>query len=94
MLPVPATFTIELGQQLGEKNVSGVQIRLYSDYPFRERKDGGVRIAYRGRVVTTLAGRVAARFIARAEGADAEAQQQLMARATGNFKRGNERPTR
>jgi hypothetical protein len=50
-----------------------------------------VRISWRGRVVTTLAGARAARFLRGAEGADEEAAQLLMARATGNFKRGNER---
>ena len=54
-------------------------------------KDGRVRIARDGRPVTTLAGDEARRFISRAEGASEEAAQQLMARATGNYKRGNER---
>jgi hypothetical protein len=39
-----------------------------------------VRISRRGRIVTTLAG-----------DADDEGARHLMARATGNFKRGNER---
>ncbi|HEY2989221.1 MAG TPA: ATP-binding protein [Candidatus Binatia bacterium] len=39
-IPIPATFTIEFGKRIGEKN-SGMQIRLYSDYPFPFRKDGG-----------------------------------------------------
>lgn len=54
-------------------------------------KDGRVRISWRGRVVTTLAGDPAARFLRQAEGADELAVQALLARATGNFKRGNER---
>jgi len=45
----------------------------------------------RGRVVTTLAGVPAERFLRDVEGADEEAEQLLMARVTGNFKRGNER---
>ena len=60
-------------------------------FSWRQTKDGGVRIEYRGRLVTTLAGSAAARFVARADGADEDTQQHLMARATGNFKRGNER---
>jgi serine/threonine protein kinase len=40
-IPLPATLTIELGKQLSERSESGVQVRLYSDYPFRSRKDGG-----------------------------------------------------
>jgi hypothetical protein len=50
-----------------------------------------VRIAYRGKVVTTLAGKEAARFLSRVAGADAAQAQLVMAKATGNFKRGNER---
>jgi hypothetical protein len=53
-------------------------------------KDGRVRIAGQGRVVTTLAGARAARFLREVEGADGEAVQLAMARFTGNFKRGNE----
>ena len=57
----------------------------------RAHKDGTVRIAYRGRVVTTLAGNDAARFLSRVAGADTAQAQLVMAKATGNFKRGNER---
>ncbi len=54
-------------------------------------KDGRVRISRGGRVVTTLAGERAQAFLGRVEAADDEAAQQLMARVTGNYKRGNER---
>jgi serine/threonine protein kinase len=40
-IPLPATLTIELGRLLDKKNHSGVQVRLYSEHPFRSRKDGG-----------------------------------------------------
>src|SRR5207244_3483828 len=41
-LPLPATFTIDIGQHLARQNESGVQIRLYSDFPWRKwRSDGG-----------------------------------------------------
>jgi len=60
-------------------------------FTWRPTKDGRVRISRDGRVVTTLAGARAAAFLRRAEGADAEAAQQLMARATGNYRRGSER---
>ncbi len=55
------------------------------------RKDDCVDIYYHDRCVTTLKGRDAVRFLNNAESADASALQRLMARATGNFKRGNER---
>jgi serine/threonine protein kinase len=40
-IPLPATLTIELGKILNEERKSGVQVRLYSDFPFKSRKDGG-----------------------------------------------------
>jgi hypothetical protein len=68
----------------------------WRDEPFsyRAQKDGRVRIAYHGTVVTTLAGKEATRFLVMVD-ADPDAAQLLMAKATGNFKHGNERrPTR
>jgi hypothetical protein len=53
--------------------------------------DGRVRIFWQGRIVTTLAGARAARFLREIECADDDDAQLLMARVTGNFKRGNER---
>jgi hypothetical protein len=55
------------------------------------RADGTIVISYHGAPVTLLRGKAAARFATRMDGADARAAQQLMARATGSFKRGNER---
>ena len=40
-IPLPATFTIELGQRIGERSQTGMLFRLYSDTPFKSRKDGG-----------------------------------------------------
>jgi serine/threonine protein kinase len=41
LIPLPATLTIELGQHISDRTREGVQVRLYSDHPFRSRKDGG-----------------------------------------------------
>ncbi len=60
-------------------------------FAFTATKDGRVRIAHHGRVVTTLGGEAARRFLARAERADADRLQHLLARATGHYKHGNER---
>jgi hypothetical protein len=61
-------------------------------FTWQATKDGRVRISWRGRVVTTLAGSRAARFLREVESASGEDEAQLlMARVTGNFKRGNER---
>ena len=43
------------------------------------------------RRATTLAGKIAERFLEVAPTEDEQGQQLLMAKATGNFKRGNER---
>lgn len=59
-------------------------------FSWQVTKDRRVRISRRGRVVRTLTAAPAARFLREVEGADEEAAQLLMARVTGNFKRGNE----
>ncbi len=64
---------------------------LDEPFSYRETKNGQVRISFAGRVVTTLAGRDAVRFLTRVAGADARAIQLAMAKATGHFKHGNER---
>jgi hypothetical protein len=48
-------------------------------------------VAFHGRHVVTLAGGEAQRLAGRLEGADADRTQLLLAKATGNFKHGNER---
>lgn len=42
-------------------------------------------------MVTTLRGKDADRFLAKVVGADDQTAQMVMAKVTGNFKRGNER---
>jgi len=66
-----------------------------ADEPFSylTRADGTIVIRYHGAPVTLLRGRAADRFTTRLGTSDSAGAQQLMARATGNFKRGNERRT-
>ena len=59
-------------------------------FAWRRTKDGRVRISHHGRVVTTLSSGKAERFLDRAVDASESEAQQLMARATGNYKHGNE----
>lgn len=61
-------------------------------FNFRVTRGGEVEISHHGRKASTLRGTDAAAFLAEAgnDGDTAEAQQ-LMARLTGNYKRGNER---
>lgn len=68
---------------------------LVTDAPFSYHgSDDLVHIAYQGKTVTTLRGRDAVRFLDRVADADAATAQLAMAKATGNFKRGNERATK
>jgi hypothetical protein len=60
-------------------------------FSYVTRADGSIVIRYHEAPVTLLRGRAAERFAARMNGAEGLAAQQLMARVTGNFKRGNER---
>lgn len=60
-------------------------------FSHRVTKDGRVRVFFHGRHVVTVAGSQASLLASRLEGADAAAEQLLLAKATGNFKHGNER---
>lgn len=57
-------------------------------FTYRVRKSGEISIERDGREVTVLRGKSATQFLRRVETGD---PQQLMARVTGNYKRGNER---
>ena len=61
-------------------------------FSFREWKSGDVVISHHGKIVTTLRSEKAISFIDNVQSASFTEQQQLMARLTGNYKRGNERP--
>lgn len=52
-------------------------------------RDRRVLISHHGRLVVTLAGPEAERLLSRAESANEEALQMLLAKATGNFARHN-----
>jgi hypothetical protein len=60
-------------------------------FAYRVTKDNKVFISYEGKHVTTLAGKKSAEFITKIERAEGKEAQLIMAKATGNFKRGNER---
>lgn len=60
-------------------------------FSYRASKEGKVFISWYGKHVMTLKGKAAERFLARVEGLEQRAAQLVMAKLTGNFKRGNER---
>lgn len=57
-------------------------------FDWQELPDGSIRITHHGTPATTLRGARAAEFVTDVESGD---PQELMARLTGNYKRGNER---
>ena len=63
-------------------------------FAWMRRKNGDVVITHHGRSATVLRCAKADHFVAAAEAADADASQALMARLTGNYRRGNERRRR
>lgn len=60
-------------------------------FEYTTRKSGEVVISRRGVSVTTIRGKAAAKFLTDVSRGD---PQQVMARATGNYKHGNERAAR
>lgn len=60
-------------------------------FSYRAHKDGTVSVRYEGRVVTRLRGAAAEAFLKRVEPLRSGEAQIVMAKLTGNFKRGNER---
>lgn len=60
-------------------------------FTYQSTRDGTVFISWKGRRVTTLQGQAARSFLARVSGTEPRAAQLVMAKVTGNFKRGNER---
>lgn len=65
--------------------------RAPDEFSYRERKDGEVAVLRDGRVVATLRGHAASAFLGSMASRSGLAAQALMARVTGNYKRGNER---
>ncbi|MFK7800985.1 MAG: hypothetical protein AB8G95_05095 [Anaerolineae bacterium] len=60
-------------------------------FSHRIAKNDAVLISHHGRQVTILRGKSAAEFLKKMQKLDFAGEQQLMARVTGNYKRGNER---
>jgi hypothetical protein len=67
--------------------------RLLVEMPFsfQVTRDGKVLLSWKGELKRCLKGRDAQRFMARVHAATPEEAQYAMAKATGNFKLGNEK---
>jgi hypothetical protein len=76
----------------GRDGASDERGRLIADpFEYRVTKQGAVIVSRGGRAVMTVGGRDAARLVAALQAADETAAQHLLARASGNYRRGNER---
>ena len=64
-----------------------------SDAPFSYKllKGDELQLFHKGKLVVTLSSRASSSLLGKLERADEAAQQRLMAKATGQFKFGNER---
>jgi len=60
-------------------------------FSYQAVKSGKVFIYRDGKTVTTLSEKRAVDFLSQIENADDEAAQMIMAKITGNYKRGNEK---
>lgn len=60
-------------------------------FTYRAGKDGKVFLYWEGKQIKIIKGKEAEKFLEKIKGASPRDAQLLMARLTGNFKRGNER---
>jgi len=60
-------------------------------FTFKARKSGDVEVLHHGTLATVLRAKDAQAFLAKAANATEAEVQHLLARLTGNYKRGNER---
>jgi hypothetical protein len=62
-----------------------------TEFDYRATKDGRLHLSWQGRTVKVVRGAAAVKLAAALAEADADGRQLLLAKATRNFRRGNER---
>ena len=67
-------------------------MKMQTNFHFETHKGDRVTIWMDNRPITHLKGAQAVKFLSRIDTANQDEQQLIMAKATGNFKRGNEKP--
>lgn len=72
-------------------NSSSEDPLAHEPFSYTATKQGALHLHARGRIVKTLKGKQAARLLGKLEAADSAQVQLLLAKATGQFKFGNER---
>lgn len=74
---------------MGDADARG---RLVDDpFSWRTTKSGELMVSRGGRVVQTLGGAAAAKLLKALEAVDGVQEQLVLAKSTGNYRRGNER---
>ncbi|MEM8861900.1 MAG: hypothetical protein AAGD96_26555 [Chloroflexota bacterium] len=63
-------------------------------FVYHVAKNGNVLISHHGRLATTLRGSKASIFVDKLNSLSFSKQQHMMAKVTGNYKRGNERTSK
>lgn len=63
-------------------------------FSYKVTKDNKVFISWNGKQVMILKGKESEKFLSKIEGAGEHEAQLIMAKITGNFKRGNEKQTK
>jgi len=63
-------------------------------FEYRKLKDNKVQIYWNNKPVLLLKGTEALKLLTKLENSDSKRTQLLLAKITGNFKRGNEKPIR
>lgn len=60
-------------------------------FDYKQRKDSQIFIYWNGKHIKTVGGKDAAKLLTRLENATEDNRQLILAKVTGNFKRGNEK---
>lgn len=63
-------------------------------FEYRELKDSKVQVYWNNKPVMLLKGSEALKLLRKLENSDSKQTQLILAKITGNFKRGNEKPIR
>jgi len=74
-----------------EKSIDKRNVLDEDVFTYKITKDSKVFISYEGKQVTILSGKKAEDFIKKIQNAEGKEAQLIMAKITGNFKRGNEK---
>lgn len=74
-----------------EKSIDKRNILNEEVFSYKITKDQKVFISYEGKTVITLSGKSAEDFIKKIQNSEGKEAQLIMAKVTGNFKRGNEK---